>query len=112
MVLGSGGIQGIVWRYDGEVIGGDLGSFRWSGIGVFNLCGSDKKRNPQKTRKGALEGGDMEAVGGETAWRCCGGWYDSDREDRRGLEYLGDTAKKRSPRRCSIGDDFWNVSNF
>ena len=67
MVSGSGGIQGIVWRYDGEVIGGDSGSFRWSGIGVFNLCGSVKKRNPQKIRKEVLEDGDMEAVGCETA---------------------------------------------
>jgi len=67
MVVGSGGIQGIVWGYDREVIGGDLESFRWSGIGVFNLCGSVKKRNPQKTRREALEGGDMEAVGCDTA---------------------------------------------
>ena len=56
------------------MIGGDSGSFRWVEVGIFELCGSVKKRNPQKIRKGALEGGDMEAVGGETAWRCCGGW--------------------------------------
>ena len=67
MVLGSGGIQGIVWGYDKLVIGIDSGSFRWSGMGVFYLCGSVKKRNPQKIRKGALGGGDMEAVGCETA---------------------------------------------
>ena len=67
MVAERGRIQGLWWRYDGVVIGSDPGSFRWVGMGIFNLCGSVKKRNPQKIRKEVLEDGDMEAVGCETA---------------------------------------------
>jgi hypothetical protein len=112
MVAERGRIQGLWWRYDGVVIGSDPGSFRWVEMGIFNLCGSVKKRNPQKIRKEVLEDGDMEAVGCETAWGCCGRWYDSIYEDRSGFGYLGDTVKKRSPEEWRIRDDFWNVSNF
>ena len=63
MVVGSGGIQGVMWGYDGEVVGGGSGSFGWSGIGVFTLCGSVKKKKPTENSKGGLGG-----------WGYGGGW--------------------------------------
>ena len=75
-----------------EVIRGVLGGWVW----VFLDGAALLRKETHKIPKGVLKGGDMEAVGCETAWGCCGRWYDSGCEDRSGFEYLGDTAKKRS----------------
>ena len=50
------------------VIGNDPGSFWWVGVGIFELCGSVKKKKPAENSKGGLKFGYMEAVGSGIQW--------------------------------------------
>ena len=73
------------------MIGDDPGRFRWVGVGI---------------RKMGSRVGETEAVGCDTAWRCCGEWYDSGYEDRPGFGYLGDTVKKKVPKNAQSATFF------
>ena len=88
MVAGSGGIQGMGWGYGGAVVGSDSGSFRWVGMGVFNLCGSIKKETHGKFARRSWRMGIWRRLGVKLLEGVVGGGMTQFVKIGRGLDTL------------------------